>query len=273
MAKRGCLARLRKELNAWEAPPYIAAAPLEHDLQEWRFVLQGPHDSPYEGGMYQGKVRFPDDYPFKPPSIFMLTPNGRFETDRRLCLSISDFHPETWIPTWSVASIITGVLSFMLEDAPTTGSIQTTLAEKHRLRDASVAWNAKDPVFRELWPELIGGEPFTKPRAAPPVAPEEEEDAPAAALTAGSVDAATATTSTSIVAGSDAGAAAAGAAATEATAEEAAPGEGKNAVRNAKKRAKEKARKAAAAKMESRREGVDEGEMDEVVPAAAVEIQ
>jgi ubiquitin-conjugating enzyme E2 J2 len=32
----------------------------------------------------------------------MITPNGRFETNRRLCLSISDFHPETWVPTWSV---------------------------------------------------------------------------------------------------------------------------------------------------------------------------
>ena len=27
---------------------------------------------------------FPNDYPFKPPSIYMLTPNGRFETGRRL---------------------------------------------------------------------------------------------------------------------------------------------------------------------------------------------
>jgi ubiquitin-conjugating enzyme E2 J2 len=169
MAKKACVARLRKELKAFEPPPYIRAAPLEHDLQEWRFVLQGPHDSPYEGGMYQGKLRFPDEYPFKPPSIMMITPNGRFETDRRLCLSISDFHPESWIPTWSVASIINGVLSFMLEDGQTTGSIQTTLAEKHRLRDASVAWNSKDPVFRELFPELVEGKPFTpKLSAAPP---------------------------------------------------------------------------------------------------------
>ena len=46
---------------------------------------------------YHGKVVFPNDYPFKPPSIFMLTPNGRFETGRRLCLSMSDFHPELWV--------------------------------------------------------------------------------------------------------------------------------------------------------------------------------
>lgn len=66
-------------------------------------MLQGPPDTPYVGGLYHGKLKFPDDFPFKPPSIYMLTPNGRFETDRRLCLSISDFHPETWVPTWSVS--------------------------------------------------------------------------------------------------------------------------------------------------------------------------
>ena len=34
-------------------------------------------------GRYHGKVVFPNEYPFKPPSIYMLTPNGRFETGRR----------------------------------------------------------------------------------------------------------------------------------------------------------------------------------------------
>jgi ubiquitin-conjugating enzyme E2 J2 len=150
MAARACLARLRKEYKNFESPPYIRAAPLETNMQEWRFVLQGPPDSPYENGMYMGKVRFPDDYPFKPPSIYMLTPNGRFETDRRLCLSMSDFHPETWVPTWSVATILNGVLSFMLETSPTTGSVETTLAEKHRLRAASVAWNAKECVAANM---------------------------------------------------------------------------------------------------------------------------
>lgn len=54
------------------------------------------------GGFYHGKLIFPPDFPFKPPSIFMLTPSGRFQTNTRLCLSISDFHPDTWNPAWTV---------------------------------------------------------------------------------------------------------------------------------------------------------------------------
>ena len=32
------------------------------------------------------QVTFPPQYPFKPPSIVMLTPNGRFATNTKLCL-------------------------------------------------------------------------------------------------------------------------------------------------------------------------------------------
>ncbi|KAL1528268.1 hypothetical protein AB1Y20_009625 [Prymnesium parvum] len=157
-----CLARLRKEVRFFEPPPYIRAKPLETNMKEWHYVLQGPPDTPYEGGLYHGKVKFPEEYPFKPPAIYMITPNGRFATDTRLCLSISDFHPELWTPTWSVASILNGVLSFMLEDEATTGAVTTTLAEKHRLRAASVSFNANDPVFVSLFPELVDGTPFQK---------------------------------------------------------------------------------------------------------------
>lgn len=57
----------------------------------------------------------------------MLTPNGRFVTNTRICMSMSDYHPETWNPLWSVASILTGLLSFMLEDTVTAGYMQTTV--------------------------------------------------------------------------------------------------------------------------------------------------
>ena len=241
MASRGAIARLRKEVKSFEAPPYIRAAPLETNLLEWRFVLQGPPDTIYEGGMYQGKIKFPDEFPFKPPSIYMITPSGRFETDRRLCLSMSDFHPETWVPTWSVGTIINGVLSFMVTNDPTTGAIVTSDAEKRRLRDASVAFNAKDQMFCQLFPDLVDGKPFTLPQEAQPEQPDEQqqqqqqqqkEQAQAAAASA------TATTESTTGGGADDD---------DGTPEAAAAGEGKNAAKNRKKKEKERAKKAAAA--------------------------
>jgi len=32
---------------------------------------------------------------------FVCQPNGRFETQTKICLSISNHHPEHWQPSWS----------------------------------------------------------------------------------------------------------------------------------------------------------------------------
>ncbi len=53
-------------------------------------MILGPAGTPYEGGEYHGVLRFTQEYPHKPPSILMVTPSGRFETNTRLCLSMSD---------------------------------------------------------------------------------------------------------------------------------------------------------------------------------------
>ena len=47
------------------------------------YVVRGPEDSPYVGGYYHGKLVFPREFPFKPPSIYMFTPNGRFKCNTR----------------------------------------------------------------------------------------------------------------------------------------------------------------------------------------------
>jgi len=111
-----CVTRLQKELKALvkDPIPNIIAKPLASNILEWHYVIFGPPDSIYAGGVYHGKIKFPPEYPHKPPSIYMITPSGRFACNRRLCLSMSDYHPETWNPLWSVASILNGLLSFMV---------------------------------------------------------------------------------------------------------------------------------------------------------------
>lgn len=72
----------------------------------------------------------------------------------RLCLSISDFHPDTWNPAWSISSILTGLLSFMLENTCTTGSIVTSLSTKKQLAKYSGEFNLKSEIFCELFPDV-----------------------------------------------------------------------------------------------------------------------
>uniref|UniRef100_A0A5F9DVX4 UBC core domain-containing protein n=1 Tax=Oryctolagus cuniculus TaxID=9986 RepID=A0A5F9DVX4_RABIT len=63
--------------------PYICAEPLPSNILEWHYVVRGPEMTPYEGGYYRGKLIFPREFPFKPPSIYMITPNGRFKCNTR----------------------------------------------------------------------------------------------------------------------------------------------------------------------------------------------
>jgi len=155
--------RLQRELKALhKSPPEnpkIVAMPNESNILEWHYVLEGPADdqnSPYKGGIYHGKLIFPKEYPYKPPGVIMLTPNGRFKPNRRLCLSMSDFHPESWNPMWSISTILMGLYSFMLDDKPTTGSIETSVATKRKFAGESLEYNVKqDKVFRSLFPEYV----------------------------------------------------------------------------------------------------------------------
>merc|ERR1719348_2305433 len=92
--------------------------------------------------------------PFQAAYIYMITPSGRFKVNTRLCLSISDFHPDTWNPAWSVASILTGLVSFMTEKTPTLGSLETSDYTKRQLALQSLECNLQNKVFVELFPDL-----------------------------------------------------------------------------------------------------------------------
>lgn len=86
MASKQANKRLTKEYLAIlkQPMPGIIAKPNESNILEWHYILDGPADSPYATGQYHGKLIFHPDYPFKPPGIIMLTPNGRFKTNFRM---------------------------------------------------------------------------------------------------------------------------------------------------------------------------------------------
>ncbi|KAK7467561.1 Ubiquitin-conjugating enzyme E2 6 [Stygiomarasmius scandens] len=107
MATQSALKRLTKEYAGMQKdpPPFIWAAPDERDILNWSYIIRGPPDSPYAGGEYYGILMFPPEYPFKPPGIKMFTPSGRFYPNKKICFSMSDYHPGTWNPAWSVATM------------------------------------------------------------------------------------------------------------------------------------------------------------------------
>ncbi|KAG8158875.1 hypothetical protein KVR01_011318 [Diaporthe batatas] len=132
--------REAQEMSKSPSPDYTAA-PLETDLFEWHFTLRGPPGSAYAEGLYHGRIVLPPTYPLRPPSFRFLTPSGRFEANREICLSISGHHEETWQPAWGVRTALVALRSFMETDAKgQLGGLDTTDAVRARLAGESRGW-------------------------------------------------------------------------------------------------------------------------------------
>ena len=142
-------------------PTFHAAPVSDSNLHEWHFTLLGPPPpSPYAGGLYHGRIILPATYPLKPPNFRFLTPSGRFEVNREICLSISGFHEETWMPAWGVRTALTALRSFMAEKgtAGQVGGMEASKEVRARLAQASRGWRCEgcgrrsnEEVMKEWW--------------------------------------------------------------------------------------------------------------------------
>ncbi|XP_012251637.1 ubiquitin-conjugating enzyme E2 J1-like [Athalia rosae] len=133
------LMREAQELN--EATEEYCAHPLDDNLFEWHFTVHGPPSTDFEGGVYHGRILLPPEYPMKPPNIILLTPNGRFEVNKKICLSISGHHPETWQPSWSIRTALLALIAFMPTPGNSTiGSLDYSMEERQKLAKRSLNW-------------------------------------------------------------------------------------------------------------------------------------
>ena len=152
-----CLRKISNEMKMIAQHPekYIIQKFDPKNMLHCYYVFLGPEDTPYHGGVYFGKVTLPPDYPFKPPTLEMMTPSGRFKPGQRICISISDFHPETWNPSYNVSSVLMGLLSFMTGNETGVGIINDSDEKKRQYARDSMKWNANEPKFIEMFPELL----------------------------------------------------------------------------------------------------------------------
>jgi ubiquitin-conjugating enzyme E2 D/E len=67
--------RIKAELRALSQSPseMCSAQPDETDFFHWTGTILGPAGTPYENGKFLVDIRFPPDYPFKPPQAVFKT--------------------------------------------------------------------------------------------------------------------------------------------------------------------------------------------------------
>ncbi|KAG0234514.1 hypothetical protein BGW41_001113 [Actinomortierella wolfii] len=144
--KSSAVKRIMQEARelAREPSTDFAANPLESDIFEWHFTIRGPEGTEFEGGLYHGRILLPNNYPFAPPSLMFLTPNGRFELNKKVCLSITGYHPEYWQPAWGIRTVLVAVMGFLpTESKGAIGGLDTSVEARKALAIKSKSWKCK----------------------------------------------------------------------------------------------------------------------------------
>ena len=113
------LQRIRKELEEFskDPPANCSAGPDDEDLFNWTATIMGPCDSPYQGGVFTLNIKFPPNYPFKPPKITFVTriyhPN--INSAGGICL---DILKEQWSPALTISKLLLSICSLMDDANP-----------------------------------------------------------------------------------------------------------------------------------------------------------
>jgi len=130
----------------------------ENNLLVWNFIIIGPSESAYEGGIYNGIITFPSTYPQDPPKVKFTTklfhPNvydGDSNGEHKpgdLCISIlhkgtdetsGEHELERWRPIHNVRTIFMSIVSLLNEPNPDSAANV----------DAAKLW--RDPNLRNMY--------------------------------------------------------------------------------------------------------------------------
>ncbi|KAI5165670.1 ubiquitin-conjugating enzyme E2 A [Nematocida sp. ERTm5] len=103
----------------------ILAVPSKEDIMDWRAVIFGPEDTPFEDGVFELKLTFTESYPQHPPEISFISdmfhpniyPNGE------LCL---DILKNRWNSAYGIGQALLCIQS-LLND-PNTNSPANSVA-------------------------------------------------------------------------------------------------------------------------------------------------
>lgn len=169
--------RLAKEIRDLDPPEGCSAAPTESDIYAWNCMVVGPRDTPYAGGKFELTLKFPPEFPLRPPKASFKTrvyhPNVK--DDGEICI---DILKDAWSATLTVGKILL-CIQVLLSDGNAASPLMPDIAEVY----------AKDrPAFNRTareWAIKYASAPADADAGAAAAAPAAAAPAPAAAAGGG----------------------------------------------------------------------------------------
>ncbi|KAI5149582.1 ubiquitin-conjugating enzyme E2 A [Nematocida ausubeli] len=130
----------------------IMAVPSKENIMDWRAIIFGPEDTPFEDGVFELKMTFTESYPQHPPEISFISeifhpniyPNGE------LCL---DILKNKWNSAYGIGQVLLCIQS-LLND-PNTNSPANSAASDLYLNDTLSYIKKVRAAVEKTWVERL----------------------------------------------------------------------------------------------------------------------
>lgn len=98
-------------------PENCSAGPINDDLSKWQATIMGPKGTPYENGVFNLTITYPQQYPFKAPLVKFVTPVYHPNINRAgdICL---DILKDQWSPALSISKVLLSICSLLTDPNP-----------------------------------------------------------------------------------------------------------------------------------------------------------
>lgn len=125
-------------------PSHLWLGPIDRNLLIWHFTLVGLPHTAFSGGLYHGAIYLPRTYPAQPPRVQVWTPSGRFIPHYDVCLSASQYHPESWNPSqWTVRTLVESLRLHFATQANEIGGLNKSFQERLELARESLHYKVR----------------------------------------------------------------------------------------------------------------------------------
>ncbi|QJX72331.1 ubiquitin-conjugating enzyme E2 [Faustovirus] len=136
---------------------YLKFAMSPTDVNTWYILIEnvkGEEDE-FEGGQYLVRMKAPPNFPFSPPEFYFMTPNGLYDVEKKVCISIGEFHKESYQATLGMLGFAEQLVSGMT-DVKFLGHgisiLHLTAADRKKFANESVNYNN---IYNRQYMDLI----------------------------------------------------------------------------------------------------------------------
>ncbi|CDF36856.1 ubiquitin-conjugating enzyme 1, E2-like protein [Chondrus crispus] len=119
-----------------EPPEGCSAGPiLDDNIFAWEATILGPADTPWEDGIYNMYLTFPERYPEEGPTARFQTEmfHPNIQENGKVCLDIIQ---ENWSPVYTVNMILMSIQSLLADPNPNSAANSEAAQIYHRDRNA-----------------------------------------------------------------------------------------------------------------------------------------